>query len=206
MSGIVANIGLLAGQNLFLAYFIIYVATIFLGNISAFVSFWIVFQGYFGAWGIPLLILTIFLADLTGDLLWYSLGHVTRDTHIGCWIKRRLPSWHEKVEYAFAHNGRKWIILSKFIYASSFPVIFSAGWSNMKFKAFFRNSVLSVLIWLPILLGLAYGLVSGLSPLRAVSAFRQFELTFVIGLILFLFFDYLLAKFIAKVFNQKEKI
>jgi len=80
VSTLVADIGLLASQNLFLAYFIIYIATIFLGNISAFASFWIVFQGYFGMWGVPFLILTIFLADVTGDLLWYALGRATRDT------------------------------------------------------------------------------------------------------------------------------
>lgn len=205
MSSVISNIGLLASQNLFLAYFIIYFVTIFLGNISAFASFWIVLQGYFGLWGIPLLILTVFLADLTGDLLWYSLGHATRDTRVGRWIRRRLPSWHEKVEHAFEHNGRRWIILSKFIYASAFPVIFSAGWSRMGFKKFFRNSVLSILVWLPILIGLAYGLVSGLSPLRAVSAFRKFELTFFIGLVLFLFLDYLLAKFVAKALERRER-
>ena len=91
MSSIIANVGLLASQNLLLAYFIIYVATIFLGNISAFVSFWVIAEGYFGAWGVPALILTIFLADLSGDLLWYSLGRGTRNTRFGNWIRRRLP-------------------------------------------------------------------------------------------------------------------
>ena len=204
VSTLAAEIGLLASQNLFLAYFIIYIATIFLGNISAFASFWIVFQGYFGMWGVPLLILTIFLADMTGDLLWYTLGRATRDTKFGRWIKRRLPSWHEKIEGAFARNGKRWIILSKFFYASAFPVIFSAGWSRMGFKKFFRNSVLSVVIWLPILLGLAYGLTSGLAPLRAVAIFRNFELAFFIGLVLFLLADYFLAKFVARMFRKEE--
>lgn len=200
-----ANIGLLASQNLLLAYFIIYVATIFLGNISAFVSFWIVFQGYFGVWGIPLLILTIFLADMTGDLLWYSLGRATRETRFGNWIRRRLPAWHAKVENAFEHNGRRWIFLSKFVYASAFPVIFSAGWSRMKFQHFFRNSLFSVLLWLPVLLGLAYGLISGLSPLGAVYAFRDLGLTLFIGLALFLLLDYFIAKFIAKALGKDKK-
>ena len=204
MSSVISNIGLLAGQNLFLAYFIIYIATIFLGNISAFVSVWVVFQGRFGALGIPSLIFTIFLADLTGDLLWYSLGRATRDTRIGNWIKNRLPSWHKKVEGAFENNGRKWIILSKFVYASVFPIIFSAGWSRMEFKKFFQNSVISILTWLPVLIGLAYGLTSGLSPLRATAAFHNFELTFFIGLALFVFLDYLLAKFIRRMLAQKE--
>ena len=204
MSSVLSTIGLLASQNLFLAYFIIYIATIFLGNISAFVSVWVVFEGHFGTLGIPFLILTIFLADFTGDLLWYSLGRATRDTRIGNWIKNRLPSWHEKVEGAFKHNGRKWIVLSKFVYASVFPIIFSAGWSGMEFKKFLRHSLFSILAWLPVLIGLAYGLASGLSPLRAIAVFRNFELTFFIGLALFIFLDYLLAKFVGKVLAREE--
>lgn len=203
VSSFVVNIGLLAGQNLFLAYFIIYLATIFLGNISAFTSFWIVSQGYLGAWGIPLLALTLFLSDLTGDILWYSLGHTTRGTRFGEWLKRRLP-WHAKIEQTLTRNGRGLILLSKFVYASAFPVIFSVGWTKMPFKKFFRSSVLSILLWLPILLGLAYGLTSGLSPLRAISVFRKFEFAFFIGLGLFLFSDYFLAKMFSRLFEKKN--
>lgn len=194
----------MASQNLFLAYFIIYLATIFFGNVSSFVSFWVVYQGgHFGPWGIPLLIPTIFLANVTGDLFWYSLGRGTRDTRFGHWVKRHLP-WHERIERALTRNGKKWIFLSKFIYASSFPVLFSVGWTNMEFKKFFRNSVLSILTWLPVLFGLAYGLASGLSPLRAVTLFRDFEFTFFVGLGLFIFLDYLLAKVIGRAFERKK--
>ena len=201
----ISNLGLLAGQNLFLAYFIIYIATIFLGNISAFASFWIVFHGYLGAWGVPFLIITIFLANTTGDLLWYSLGRASRETRAGNWIKDHLP-WHGRVEQALHRNGRGWMFLSKFAYASSFPVIFSIGWTGMEFKKFFRNSILSILTWLPVLLGLSYGLVSGLSPLRAVSIFRNFEVVFFVGLALFIFLDYFLAKIVARVFEKKEEV
>jgi len=200
-----SNLGLLASQNPFLAYFIIYVITIFLGNIAAFVSFWLVFQGYFGEWGIPALILTIFLADMTGDLLWYSLGRAFRDTRVGNWIKKHLPG-RVRIERALMMNGKKWIFLSKFVYASSFPVIFSIGWTRMEFKKFFRNSLLSILIWIPILLGLAYGLVSGLSPLRAMNAFHDFEWIFFIGLGLFIFLDYLLARVVGKILERREGI
>lgn len=198
MSTIIHDIGLLAGQNPLLAYFIIYVSIIFLGNISAFVSFWIVFQGYLGAWGVPFLIVTIFLADFTGDLLWYALGRATHNTRLGAWIRRRHPAWHEKVETALQHNGGRWIVFSKFIYAAAFPVIFSAGWSRMGLKRFVRTSLLSIALWLPILIGLAYAVTAGLSPLGAIAIFKNLQLTLVIGLALFLVLDYLIAKIIER--------
>lgn len=204
MSDLISNLGLIASQNAFLAYFIVYLSTIFFGNISAFASFWFISQGYLGIWGIPLLILTIFLSDLTGDLLWYSFGLTLRETRLGNWIKRRLP-WHNRIERAVIKNGKRWLFLSKFLYASSFPVIFSIGWTGMPFKRFIKNSLLSILAWLPVLIGLAYALTSGLSPLRAVSFFKEFEIAFFVALALFLLADYLLAKVVARYFQKDDE-
>jgi len=202
MGNFLTNFGLLAGQNQFLAYFIIYLATIFLGNISAFASFWVVLRGFFGAWGIPFLILTVFLANISGDLLWYSLGKALRDTKFGIWIKNHLPH-HAGIEAHLQRNGTRWVFFSKFFYAAAFPVIFLVGWSKIEFKKFFRASFLSIISWLPILTGLAYGLVIGLSPLRAVSFFKKFEIVFLLGLGLFVFLDYLLARLLNKIFGKR---
>ncbi len=202
MPNILADIGLLASQNRFLAYFIIYIATIFLGNISAFASFWIVFQGFFGPWGVPFLILTIFAADLSGDLLWYSLGNTLRDTRLGNFLKNHLPH-HEKLERRIHKNGSRWVRFSKFIYASSFPIIFLVGWMRVDFKKFFKASLISIITWLPILTGLAYGLISGLSPLNAISTFKKFEVAFFIGLVLFFVLDYFIVLLIKKIFSKE---
>ncbi|MDO8537031.1 MAG: VTT domain-containing protein [bacterium] len=201
MSDVFNNIGLLAGQNQFLAYFIIYIATIFLGNISAFASFWLVFRGYFGPWGIPFLILTIFLADATGDVLWYSLGRTLRDTRFGNFVKNHLPG-HEKIEKRLTKSARKWIFLSKFIYSSSFPILFSVGWVRMDFKTYIKTALVAILSWLPILSLLAYGLISGLTPLQAVAIFKRFEVVFIVGLAAFIAADYLLAKLFKFLFKK----
>ncbi len=202
MSAILTTLGLLASQNMFLAYFIIYIATIFLGNISAFAAFWAVFHGALGFWGVPLLIVTIFVADVSGDLLWYSLGQALRDTRFGNFVKNHLRH-HEKIERAVQKNGAGWIIMSKFLYASAFPVIFLTGWAKMEFGKFIKTSLLSIAIWLPILSGLAYGLFSGLSPLRAVSIFKRFEVVLITGLVLFVVADYFIARLARKVIGRK---
>jgi membrane protein DedA with SNARE-associated domain len=201
MPQFLTNIGLLAGQNQFLAYFIVYIATIFLGNISAFAAFWMVFRGFFGLWGVPLLVLTIFLANISGDLLWYSLGFTLRDTRLGNFIRNRIPR-HEKIEAKLQKIGTRIVFMSKFFYGSVFPLIFLVGWFKINFKKFFRMSVLSVLIWLPILTLLAFGLVSGLSPLRAVNIFKNFEMVFLVGIGLFIAADYFLARLFKKLFGK----
>ena len=202
VGNVVSNIGLLASQNTFLAYFIVYLVTIFLGNLSAFAGLWLVFRGYFGIAGVPLMVGTIFLSDLSADVLWYSLGRATRGTRFGNWVKGHLP-WHDKIERTIHRNGRGWLFVSKFVYGSTVPIGFSIGWATMEFKKFFRNSVFSILAWLPILLLLGYGLVSGLSPLRALAVFHNFEWVFLIGLVLFIILDYLIAKLFSWMFARK---
>jgi membrane protein DedA with SNARE-associated domain len=197
----ITNLGLLAGQNLLLAYFIVYLGIILIGNIMAFISLWVVFHSSLGPWSVPLLIPVVFLGFLTGDLLWYSFGRALRETRFGHWVKRHLP-WHARIERSIERNGRRWMFLARFIYASGFPVIFSIGWSKMPLRKFIRNSVMAILTWLPALFGIAYGLISGLSPLHAIAIFRELGITFFVGLGLFLFLNYLMAKIISRVIDR----
>jgi membrane protein DedA with SNARE-associated domain len=180
------------GKNPIGAYFIIYIVTIFLGNISAFVSFWIIFEAHFGIVGFLVLALTFFLSDMTGDLMWYSLGRSLRGTRFGLWVETHMPG-HAKAEAMVRRKGRQWLFLSKFVLGFAPPVVFSIGWSGMDLKTFYRNSLLSILLWLPILMGLSYCIVSGLAPLAATN-FRKLEWVALGGFVLFVILDYAIAK------------
>ena len=188
------------GRNPLGAYFVIYLATIFLGNISAFVSFWVIFAANFGFIGFLCLVFTIFLSDMTGDLLWYSLGRSLRDTRFGLWMETHIPG-HAKIESLFQHKGKQWLFLSKFVLGFAPPVVFSIGWSGMDFKTFYKNSLLSILLWLPILTMLSYGIVSGLAPLAATD-FRKIEWIALGGLVLFIILDYAIAKGVKMLANR----
>lgn len=206
MSETLANLSMLASQNQLWAYFIIYISTIFLGNIPAFASFWLVLHGSFGPWGVPLLVLTLFLSYASGDLLWYGLGRALRGTLLGNFIKKRFAPQQEKIEEKLNENSRGLIFVSKFLYASSSPVIFSVGWAKIDFKKFFTTSLLSIMVWLPILTAVSYGLISGLTPLRAVSIFKQFGIVFLVGLALFFIVEYALAGVLKKLFILLRRI
>jgi len=180
------------GKNPIGAYFIIYLATIFLGNVSAFVSFWIIFEANFGILGFLVLVLVVFLSDMTGDLLWYSLGRSLRGTRFGLWMETHIPG-HAKAEAMVQRKGRQWLFLSKFVLGFAPPVVFSIGWSGMDFKTFYKNSLLSIILWLPILMLLSYGIVSGLAPLAATDL-RKLEWLAAGGFLLFIILDYAIAK------------
>jgi membrane protein DedA with SNARE-associated domain len=180
-------------KNPFGAYFIIYLATTIFGNISAFISFWIIFAANLGIFGFLFLVLAVFLADTSADVLWYSLGQSLRDTQFGLWVETHLPG-HAKAEAIFQNKGQKWLLLSKFVLGFAPPVSFSIGWSGgMSFKKFYKNSVLASLLWLPVLFILSYGIASGLTPL-AMSNFRLIEWVALGGFLAFVAINYAIAK------------
>lgn len=205
MPAFLSSLTLLADQNHFLAYFIIYFATILFGNIAAFISFWLALNGALGMWGVPILLLTLLLAVFSGDLLWYSIGKAMKNTRLGYFLQNRFAPQHEKIETALLKNGRSWIFMSKFLYSSSFPVIFTAGWMGLELKKFAKASFQSILVWLPILTGLIYGVFAGLTPLRAFQIFKGFEILFLFGLGIFFFAQYFIAKLLKKIFIKVFK-
>jgi len=169
------------------------------GNVSAFVGFWLIVNGKFGSSGIPLLIGVIFLANFMGDMLWYFSGKKLRNTRLGEWIRARVPN-HEKVE-AHMQDGWRIIMVSKFVYSAA-PAIFLSGWSGMEFKKFIRTSLASIALWAPILFGTAYGLITGLLPLQTLTLFRRFEILFIVGVVLFFVVNFLLSRLLRRILHE----
>jgi membrane protein DedA with SNARE-associated domain len=135
---------------------------------------------------------TLFLAEMTGDLLWYSLGGLLRSTRFGLWIENHVPG-HANATTKFQKKGETWLLLSRFIIGFSPLVVFSIGWSGMAFRTFYKNSLLSILMWIPVFMGLSYGIVSGLAPLAATD-FKEIGWIAAGGFLLFLILDYAIAK------------
>jgi membrane protein DedA with SNARE-associated domain len=188
MHSTTALIAALAGKNLFETYFAFYLVTTILGGISAFASFWIVFEAGFGFIGFLCLIIVIFLAYETNDIAFYFLGRWIRDTRFGPWAEAHLPGY-AKTEVAVRQRGVHWLLISKFIVGLATFVAIALGWSGMNFKKFYKNSILSTLLWLPILTILAYAIVSGLAPLAAAN-FEEIGWFVFGGFILFVILAY----------------
>jgi membrane protein DedA with SNARE-associated domain len=190
-----------ASQHLVLAYLIAYGATIFLGNIGAFISLWLAFQGALGAWGIPGVLIVAFAANVTGDMLWYSLGRGLRSTRVGAWIKRRFPN-HGRFDDHIVERGPRWMLFAKFAYGTNFPILFSLGWAQFPFRRFIRRSLLAIAIWLPVILGVSFGLYSSLSPLAAVLTLRRLEIIFLVALVAFVVLQWAVGRVIEKLFRR----
>jgi membrane protein DedA with SNARE-associated domain len=192
----------LVGENALLTYAVIYVGTILLGNILSFSVFWLAFHGSFGVWGVPLMMLITYVADVSGDLSWYALGRKLSGTRFGNWIEDHLPKHKIIIKYV-ERNATRLVLLSKFIYSSTFVIIFTVGWSKMEFKKFFKTSLITITLWIPLMTAIIYGLTSGFDALRVISIFHHLEILFGLGLIAFIGLNFLISR-IAKKYLEED--
>ena len=197
MDGFLASISPLFTTHPFLAFPLIYVITIILGDIFAFAAFWLIFSLRLGEEYVLTALAVVLFSNVSGDLLFYYLGKYLRDTKIGDAIKNHLP-YHNRLESHIQANSRRWIFLSKFIYASTFTIIFLVGWTKVELRTFLRTSLLSIFSWVPLLFALAYALSWSFSSLGAAAAFHKIELLFLAGIISFVIFHWFLGWMIEK--------
>jgi membrane protein DedA with SNARE-associated domain len=202
LSSIALAAGFFARHNALFIFAAVYAVTVFGGNISAFINFWLAFALNFEGWRVMALFGIIAAAEWTGDCMWFGLGRKLRNTRFGEWIKRRMPG-HKRAEGSLQRNSRRFLYLSKFAYGSAAFVAFSLGWTGMHFKTFAKNAAVAILIALPIVFLMAYGLFAGLSPLAALGQFRHVELLFLFGIIAFFVLEYLLSKAARMIFPER---
>jgi len=180
----------------------LFFSTLIIGNVVSFTALWIGFREYSNTRILPFIILTLIAADLIGDILWYSLGRLGRDTRFGNFLHNHLPR-QKKIETHIQKSSRQWIFLSKYIPSSTFAIIFSVGWARVEFKKFWPVSLAAIFSSLAIIIGLSWGLSAGLSLLEAVAFFKRFERILLVGVILFVAVSYIISKGITKILTGK---
>jgi len=179
------------------AYIILYFSIIIFGNAVAFSAFILAFLGGLGRWGMLLVTLTVVLADLSGDSLWFTLGKKLRDTKVGNFIKRHLPH-HNLIQKHLHEDSLKWLYVSKFVSSVTAPFLFLLGWSqNISWKKFFEANVKTTIFWALILLATSTIIGSGLLPFISPESFEKIEVTITIVVVFIIIFQFL-VKYIAK--------
>lgn len=204
MAHVLESLQLLATQNYFFAYLIIFLSAIFLGNIAVFAMLWLVIKGFLGPAGLPSFIITVLAAEVSADLLWYSLGRLLRDTRIGNFIKKRIPR-HEKIEGHVHDQTGKWIMLGKTLQSSNFPIIFMVGWFKINFKKFVKTAVFANIASITVLMSVSYVIIAGiggLGPLESKESFGRLERLLIPGLIIF----FLLSHFVKKAIEKFDSL
>ena len=179
------------------AYIVLYFSVIIFGNAVAFSAFILAFLGGLGKWGMLLVTLTVILADLSGDTLWFTLGKKLRDTRTGNFIKRHLPH-HDLIQKHLHEDSLKWLYVSKFVSSVTAPFLFLMGWSqNVSWKKFLEANLKTTIFWVLILLTASTIIGSGLLPFVSAESLRKIEVTITIVVVVIIIFE-LLMKYLSR--------
>lgn len=191
-------------QYQFLTYLFFYIAIVFLGNIFSFISFLTIIKSNLGMFYLLIMFLLAYLANISGDILWFSLGKALRDTRLGNFIFNRFAPQNLKAEEIIHKNGIKFFIFSKFFSTGGF-FAFALGWAKKDFKKTINLSLVTSFFLVLIIYIISIGIILGLTSLSKVSnLFEKAEFLFIFGLILFILLEFFISKIIKKILNSNK--
>ncbi|MEK9173063.1 MAG: VTT domain-containing protein [Patescibacteria group bacterium] len=196
------SIETLVGGNTFLTYAALFLSTVIFGNISAFITFWLAFFGYFGPNGLIYLAVTVFLAGIFSDIMWYSLGQTLRETRFGNFLRNRF-SRIKKIKDYINEDTLNWIFLAKFVSSTNAPFVFLTGWAKVNFKKFFRVSIFAIANWTILIIAITYVLKTTFSPIISIAILKSLEVLLVFGVIIFLVANYILGRLFRRGIGKK---
>ena len=176
----------LIGNNLVLAYGLIFSATIFEGEIVAIMAGILVLLGALNFWTA---LLVIFLGGMVKTVGGYFLGKILYKKlnnrffmYIEKRVLRMMPHFEQKPFWS--------IFISKFIMMNHLVIIF-AGYKNIDFKKYLKAEISSTVFWAPGLMLLGY--FFSYAAIRISDEIWRFSLIVLVLIILFIIFDRLLG-------------
>lgn len=104
----------------------------------------------------PILAIVIMAGVICGDVLWFLAGRHLKGTRLGAWLDKRYEKTGEWVVERIMTRYHWYAILSKFMYFTTRPTIFLAGWHDYNFKKFLKITAYATAIWTTIMLGVGY--------------------------------------------------
>ena len=176
----------LIGNNLVLAYALIFSATIFEGEIVAITAGILVLLGALNFWTA---LLVIFLGGMVKTVGGYFLGKILYKKlnnrffmYIEKRVLRMMPHFEQKPFWS--------IFISKFIMMNHLVIIF-AGYKNIDFKKYLKAEISSTVFWASGLMLLGY--FFSYAAIRISDEIWRFSLIVLVLIILFIIFDRLLG-------------
>lgn len=181
--------------NPILTYVIIFLGMLIEGEGIILLSSIFAWQGLIN-WG--MLGIVAITGTITGDLLWYSGGKYLRNTRFGLWLDKRYEKTGVWVNENVVGRYESYAIISKFMYFTTRPTIFLAGWHKFNFRKFLKITTIATVIWAFILLGVGYFFGYTVHLIGYKQILHQIEI-FAVGLFVAVFVvEYLVKKHFLK--------
>jgi membrane protein DedA with SNARE-associated domain len=167
----------------FLAYAIIFFGVMIEGEGIILLACVFAAQGHLN-WG--LIALAGMGGTIIGDLVWFEAGRTLKGTRVGIWLDKRYERTGEWVNEWIVSRYHWYAIVSKFMYFTTRPTIFLAGWHGFEFKKFLKITTYSTIVWATIIMSIGLGFGFTVNQLGFKKITHSLEL-FAIGLFAVIF-------------------
>ena len=186
--------------NFILIFLIIFVGMLIEGEgIILFASIF-AWQGLL-SW--PLLALVAIAGTICGDVLWYWGGVRLQNTRFGNWLDRRYEKTGAWIYENIVGRYATYAIISKFMYFTTRPTIFLAGWHKFEFKKFLKITTFATIIWTMVILGIGYFFGYAVHVIGFKKVMHRVEF-FAVALFLGIFLiEYLIKRFYFSAKHEK---
>lgn len=169
-------------------YYLIFLGMALEGDISLFLTGFLVSQGFFN-FGEAVLIL--FVGALVGDSFWYCLGQWVN--HSNNFASRWISRFTKSFDSHLINSPKRTIFISKFIYGFNHLMLARAGILGLRFKEFFKDDLLATVVWIFLVGG--FGFLSGASFYLFKHYLHFIERALLLGLGSFFVLEFMIVKF-----------
>ena len=102
-------------------------------------------EGYMSWWWV---LAVSFAGVIIGDVAWYYLGRLTKDTKWGMRLAEKYKNYQGWVSENFTNRYFRLAFVSKFLYYVNRLTPLLAGWEKLDFKRFFKIHLIAGFGWL----------------------------------------------------------
>lgn len=135
---------------------------------------------------------------IIGDILWFEAGRHLKGTRFGCWLDKRYEKTGEWVNEMIIGRYHWYAVVSKFMYFTTRPTIFLAGWHGFEFKKFFKITTYATIIWASIIMGIGYLFGYAIDQIGFKKISHRIELFAVAVFAGIFIIEWLIKKFVMK--------
>jgi membrane protein DedA with SNARE-associated domain len=190
-----SSIELFLSASPLLAYTIIFIGVMIEGEGIILLASVFALQGHLSWFWLAV---TAIGGTIFGDVLWFEAGRNLKGTRIGSWLDKRYEKTGGWVNEMISSRYHWYAVISKFMYFTTRPTIFLAGWHGFEFKKFLKITTYATVIWATIIMIIGYGFGQAINGIGFKKVTHRIELFAVAVFVGIFILEWLIKKLIMK--------
>ncbi len=141
---------------------------------------------------------TAISGTIFGDVLWFEAGRNLKGTRLGTWLDKRYEKTGGWVNDMLVDRYHWYAVVSKFMYFTTRPTIFLAGWHDFEFKKFLKITTYATIIWAAVIMIIGYGFGQAINQIGFKKITHRIELFAIVVFLGIFIIEWVIKKLVIK--------